>query len=111
MEIADLFVVNKADCEGADEMATEIAAMLDLCTFRERPVPGIVKTSATKGTGIGELMSSVRSFRDRKRGGSSPSRGHVREEILALVEREVSRLVRGELNRTDGSAAGDLVAM
>ena len=52
MEIADIFVVNKADREGADRTVASIEAMLSLHTFADGDWrPPIVKTEATTGRG------------------------------------------------------------
>jgi LAO/AO transport system kinase len=64
MEIADIFVVNKADREGADRMAASIEAMLALHTFGAAEWrPPIVKTEATSGKGVDELLAEVMRFR------------------------------------------------
>ena len=64
MEIADIFVVNKADREGADRTVTSIEAMLSLHTFGEGEWrPPIVKTEATTGRGVPELLETVERFR------------------------------------------------
>ncbi|HEX4565565.1 MAG TPA: methylmalonyl Co-A mutase-associated GTPase MeaB, partial [Vicinamibacterales bacterium] len=56
MEIADIFVVNKADREGADRTVASIEAMLSLESFEGgRWRPPIVKTEATTGKGVSEL--------------------------------------------------------
>src|SRR5213592_4972792 len=55
MEIADIFVVNKADRDGADRLAQSVAAMLALQTFQPGDwQPPILKTEATTGTGVPE---------------------------------------------------------
>ena len=65
MEIADIFVVNKADREGADRMAASIEAMLALHTFGEGEWrPPIVRTEATSGKGVEELLAEVARFRE-----------------------------------------------
>ena len=65
MEIADIFVVNKADREGADRTVASIEAMLSLETFAGgRWRPPIVKTEATTGKGVPELADAIRRFRD-----------------------------------------------
>jgi len=65
MEIADIFVVNKADREGADRTVASIEAMLSLETFAGgRWRPPIVKTEATTGKGVPELASAIQRFRD-----------------------------------------------
>ena len=64
MEIADIFVVNKADRDGADRMAASIEAMLALHTFgAEEWRPPIVRTEATSGKGVDELLAEVTRFR------------------------------------------------
>jgi LAO/AO transport system kinase len=64
MEIADVYVVNKADREGAERMAQSIAANLSLQTFAAGDWrPPILKTVATTGAGVPELWAAVGDFR------------------------------------------------
>jgi LAO/AO transport system kinase len=64
MEIADIFVVNKADREGADRTVASIEAMLSLETYAGgRWRPPIVKTEATTGKGVEQLVEAIRMFR------------------------------------------------
>ena len=64
MEIADIFVVNKADREGADRTVSSIEAMLSLHTFPEGEWrPPIVKTEATSGKGVPELLETIERFK------------------------------------------------
>ncbi len=58
MEIADIFAINKADQPGADLIERELQAMLGLGEGRH---PAIVKTVATEGQGIEELLGAIRS--------------------------------------------------
>lgn len=62
MEIADLFVVNKADKEGADKVARETRAMLDLLKDKNW-IPPVMLTIAENGSGIPELVSKIDSHR------------------------------------------------
>jgi LAO/AO transport system kinase len=65
MEIADIFVVNKADREGADRTVSSIEAMLSLHTFADGEWrPPIMKTEATTGRGVPELLDMVQKFRE-----------------------------------------------
>ena len=65
MEIADVFVVNKADREGADRTVSSIEAMLSLHTFADGEWrPPIMKTEATTGRGVPELLDMVQKFRE-----------------------------------------------
>jgi LAO/AO transport system kinase len=59
MEIGDLFVVNKADRDGADKTVTEIEMMLHLGKPTEGWQPGVLKTVAVKGEGIAELTQAI----------------------------------------------------
>ena len=59
MEIADLFVVNKADREGADRVEKEVRAMQSLATSHGSWVPPVVKTIASTGEGIDRLTETI----------------------------------------------------
>jgi LAO/AO transport system kinase len=59
MEIGDLFVVNKADREGADKTAMEIEMTLHLGQAGEGWRPRVLKTVAVKGEGIAELTQAI----------------------------------------------------
>ena len=69
MEIADIFVVNKADREGADRTVHSVAANLALQMFGEGDWrPPILKTEATTGKGIAELWEEIGRFRQYAEG-------------------------------------------
>ena len=66
MEIADVFVVNKADREGADRTVSTVEAMLALQTYSESDWrPPIVTTVATTGAGVETLVAAIARFRAR----------------------------------------------
>jgi LAO/AO transport system kinase len=66
MEIADIFVVNKADREGADRTAAAVEAVLSLETFEaDEWRPPVLRTEATTGKGIAELLEAIERFRAR----------------------------------------------
>jgi LAO/AO transport system kinase len=117
MEIADIFVVNKADRDGADRTVASIEALLSLQTFSAGDWrPPIVKTEATTGKGVPELLSEIDRFRAHTEGGQGTRRRARAEwrlrELLAQrflqqVERRV--LKAGELEQTlDRIAAREL---
>ena len=62
MEIADIFVINKSDREGAERVEREIRALQSLATRNDGWMPPIVKTVASEGTGVGELASAVAEY-------------------------------------------------
>jgi len=64
MEIADIFVINKSDREGAERVEREILAMQTLATRRDGWTPPIVKTVASEGKGIAELGATIAKYED-----------------------------------------------
>ncbi len=80
MEIADIFVVNKADREGADRMVQSVAANLALQSYAAGEWrPPIVKTSATEGTGVDRLWHEIGKFREHSVG-TRVNRQRARQE-------------------------------
>ena len=67
MEIADIFVVNKADREGADRVVESIASSLGLRRYEAGEwKPPIIKTVATTGDGIPELWAAIARFQQEQ---------------------------------------------
>jgi LAO/AO transport system kinase len=62
MEIADIFVINKSDREGAERVEREIRALQSLATRHDRWTPPIVKTVASDGTGTAELAEAIADY-------------------------------------------------
>ena len=62
MEIADIFVINKSDRDGAERVEREIRALQSLATRGDHWTPPIVKTVASDGTGIGELAAAIAEY-------------------------------------------------
>jgi LAO/AO transport system kinase len=62
MEIADVFVINKADRPGVDETARDIGQMLDLSVVRDWRPP-VVRTTSTTGEGVDELRRVIADHR------------------------------------------------
>ncbi|NIM91514.1 MAG: methylmalonyl Co-A mutase-associated GTPase MeaB [Candidatus Aminicenantes bacterium] len=65
MEIADIFIINKADAPGADKMENQLRAMLEL-GMKDREIPPVVKTIATEGQGTELLIEEVQKFISKK---------------------------------------------
>jgi len=59
MEIADIFVINKADREGAERVEREVKAMQSLSMRSDNWVPPVLKTVASTGQGVVELASAI----------------------------------------------------
>jgi LAO/AO transport system kinase len=106
MEIADIFVVNKADREGADQVVQSVTANLSLQTFAEGEWrPPVLKTEAANGVGVDRLWAEIERFRQhesqrhpqrRKASHESRLRGLLAQRLLEHVEK---RLPTGEFDR------------
>ena len=89
LEIGDLFVVNKADRDGANRTAAELEMMLHMAPDTGGWLPRVYKTIATKGEGISELVDAIfkhKSFLDER--GLRKKKGRERSEraFLALLQ-------------------------
>ena len=62
MEIADIFVINKSDYEGAERVEREIRGLQSLALRRDGWTPPIVKTVASEGTGVPELAAAISGY-------------------------------------------------
>ena len=62
MEIADIFVINKSDREGAERVEREIRALQSLATRHDHWTPPIVKTVASEGVGTKELAEAIAAY-------------------------------------------------
>ena len=96
MEIGDIFVVNKADREGADRVVTELSLMLDLSPAKSAWRPPVVKTVGTLGEGVSELAEKIlahRKFLEEGEGLVKKRNIRAREEIINLIEKEISKYI------------------
>jgi len=95
MEIADIFVINKADREGVYSTEKELEALLSLAHREDGWQPPIVKTIATENKGVEELAAAIDSYKDfhfRSEMGNERRKAVARWRILELLrERLVSR--------------------
>jgi LAO/AO transport system kinase len=120
MEIADIFVVNKADREGADRVAAEVDANLALRAYGpEEWRPPILKTTATTGAGVAELVAAVWTFRERSvQTGRAPGtiladrqRSRIEYRLRELVaQRFMNRLEREVLAPTELASVVERIA-
>jgi len=105
LEIADIFVVNKADREGADKTVAELQAMMGLGPGRSDWSPPILKTVATQGQGIAELAQGIfahRAHLDRQGLRQTRQRERSRALFLELLQEQGTRrlLERASANGT-----------
>jgi LAO/AO transport system kinase len=105
MEIADIFVVNKADREGADRLVSTVEMNMALHAYgRGEWRPPIVKTVATTGQGVPELVDAIAQFRAHSLG-TQASRRKTRSEYR--LRELVSQRFMDHLER-DVLAPGEL---
>ncbi len=104
LEIADVFLVNKADREGADRTAAEIATMLDFTPHRPWRPP-IVRTVAPRGEGVEETVGAIDAHGEFLTStGEGPRRRtrQVRARLLQLLEERFRRAVEAGARRPEG---------
>ena len=110
MEIADIFVLNKSDREGADRLEAELEAMLELAPERNGWKPRIVRTVATENKGVDEVVRAITAYRehfDRSADRQAKKIEHWKRRLLALAqELFLERAVSG----AEGQAALDALA-
>jgi LAO/AO transport system kinase len=87
MEIADIFVINKADLPGSDKMEKQLKAMLEL-GLKEKDLPPVVKTVATKGEGTTELMTEIQKLTARK---NRQIQAQKKKRLLAWMLKDIIR--------------------
>ena len=98
MEIADIFVINKADRKGADETRRDLEQMLDLSDLaHDAWRPPILQTTATSGDGVEELWNTVAQHREHTTTTGLLQRRRsfrLREELREIVERRLEHRAR-----------------
>ena len=98
MEIADIFVINKADRKGADETRRDLEQMLDLSDLaHDAWRPPILQTTATSGEGVEELWNMVVQHREHSTTNGLLQRRRsfrLREELREIVERRLEHRAR-----------------
>jgi LAO/AO transport system kinase len=98
MEIADLYVVNKADRSGADELVSEVNVRVEQDSQIKKAVwkPPVVRTIAVENQGTDSLVEAIekhRSFLHQSGKLTKNRREKTRQETLALLRDEISRNV------------------
>ena len=117
MEVADIFVLNKAEREGADRVEQQLHAMLELAPNfdpRERGghgwKPPVIRTTAIEGKGIGELAEAIERFHEQhERSGEQRAKlvEYWKQRLVLLMETQVmARALNG-----DGQRALDSLAL
>ena len=109
MEVADIFVLNKADGQGADRLEQQLHAMLELAPVAPDGwrVP-VIRTTATEGRGIGELAAAIEKFR-RQREPRTKILEYWKQRLVLLLERQLlSRALSGDGERALEALASEV---
>jgi LAO/AO transport system kinase len=102
MEIGDIFVLNKADREGADRLEEQLHAMLSLVMPRDGWHPPVVRTVATENRGIDELSATIDKFRKHFESSGQRKQKHIDHWEKRLLEMLESRLLEKVLGGANG---------
>ncbi len=113
MEIADIFVINKSDREGAERVEREIRALQSLATRHDNWTPPIVKTVASEAQGVEELASAIagyESFLQKESRALKKSVENWQERLIemlrdAMLERARAQISDGNLARLAAEVA------
>jgi LAO/AO transport system kinase len=117
LEIADVLVVNKADRDGADRTVRDLTTMLELRGHEAPPVE-IVRTVASSGKGLDDLVGAIGRHRERvglpapgvPSGADAPRRRKRAEAMLAEVLHDRLRRAADEALRRRGDLTGEVAA-
>jgi LAO/AO transport system kinase len=101
LEAADIFVVNKADKEGADQVVVDIHAMLQLSHDEISSKIPILKTSASTGEGIDALADTIFRTVDLQKVKTKHREIRIKEELLSILEQEIKNVIRSKLEETE----------
>jgi GTPase len=104
MEIGDIFVLNKSDREGADQLEQQLHAMLSLVMPRDGWHPPVVRTVASENKGVDALAVTVAQFRKHFETSGERQRKHVEHWKARLIELLESRLLQRALGGAGGEA-------
>ncbi|MGD0956722.1 MAG: methylmalonyl Co-A mutase-associated GTPase MeaB [Candidatus Acidiferrales bacterium] len=114
MEIADIFLLNKCDREGADRFEQQLRAVLELVPDRDGWKPPIVRTVATENQGVDDLGRQIALFREHFT--NAPNRraremAYWKEWLLRLLQtRLLERVGAGRMTEAEFDALVSEVA-
>jgi LAO/AO transport system kinase len=100
LEVADIFVVNKADREGAQRIQSDLDAMLQLRPVGEGWTVPVLPTVATEGKGVTELVEAIerhRQYLHASGEGASRAAAARRDEFIAILREELGRRLEQSL--------------
>ncbi len=107
MEIADIFVINKADRDGADRVEREVKALQSLATREDNWVPPTVRMVASEGRGVDELAAAIAKYEEFLKANGLARAKKIeswRERLVEMLRDSLlERVLRDHMN--DGNMA------
>jgi LAO/AO transport system kinase len=109
LEVGDIFVINKADRDGAEKTISDLMVMMEMGMHTDEEVkwhPPVIKTVAPEGRGIEEVITEI----ERHRGYITQKRGDInlrrtesgaREELLEMIKSRIMEDVIGRFEKDD----------
>ena len=108
MEIADIFVINKSDRDGAERVEREIRSMQSLATRHDEWIPPVVKTVASEGKGLDDLAKAIGNYQEflgKSDVGRQKRIQNWRERLIEMLrDTLLERVLREQDGRVDGYA-------
>jgi LAO/AO transport system kinase len=104
MEIADLFIINKADQPGVGQLNGQINSMLDLIQDNQKWRPPILRTSASKNEGLDDLWTAClehQQWLHTSGEGIDRRKRRHKQEILEIVQAELLRELSEKLETVE----------
>ncbi|MGA9353704.1 MAG: methylmalonyl Co-A mutase-associated GTPase MeaB [Terriglobales bacterium] len=101
MEIADIFVINKSDRDGAERVEREILSMQSLAIRKDGWTPPIVKTVASEGAGTGELAEAISAYEAYLKKANLLIRKNVenwRQRLIEMLRDAMLEKVRAQID-------------
>jgi LAO/AO transport system kinase len=110
IEVADIFVVNKADLPGANELIRDLSTMLDIGSTRSWRPPVVATTAVARDESIEALWGAIdghRSYLDHHPDGQTRDLAHVQESAAALVALRARAWALSECRRDSRISFGE----
>lgn len=104
MEIADLYIINKADLVGSDKLKAEIGYMLDMVKHDASWRPPVIKTVSTKNEGITEMWQTFTTHQDYLRTsgeGDRRKKERLADEMLDVLEHQLLNLLQEKMKESN----------
>jgi LAO/AO transport system kinase len=100
MEIADIFVVNKADREGAERVVSELNMMIEVKRDKSKQELPVLAAQATNNVGMGELLTKIDSEFQRLKAGDNFEKHRmkmIRYDIIKTIEHRFRNNLMNEI--------------